>query len=169
MFTQQQNWTLQLTALGLCGVALLNTGFAAPPALHTGMSMLHAASTQVRTNTPAGSATRSQRLDLRLPTSPFDTSEREISDPPSARGATEFGSFHRRALGGGAAPPSQSAQGNAALPSTGRIRSPMEELARRVHREGLPVARLWENKSALVSLGLNQKGKPGLWLVQKVH
>src|ERR1700727_271406 len=32
-------------------------------------------------------------------------------------------------------------------------------LASRVHREGLPVARLWENKAALVSLGLNQRGK----------
>jgi hypothetical protein len=44
-----------------------------------------------------------------------------------------------------------------------------EEFARRVHREGLPVARLFESKSALVSLGLNQKGKPGLWLIQKTR
>jgi hypothetical protein len=42
-------------------------------------------------------------------------------------------------------------------------------LANRVHREGLPVARLWQNKSALVSLGLNQRGKPGLWFTQKMH
>jgi hypothetical protein len=39
----------------------------------------------------------------------------------------------------------------------------------RFHREGLPVARLWENHSALISLGLNAKGKPGLWLVQKTR
>jgi hypothetical protein len=45
--------------------------------------------------------------------------------------------------------------------------SPAEALVSRVHREGLPVARLWENKSALLSLGLNQKGQPGLWLIQK--
>lgn len=51
----------------------------------------------------------------------------------------------------------------------GRSMSGTEAFARRVHREGLPLARLWENKSALVSLGLNQKGKPGLWLVQKTH
>jgi hypothetical protein len=44
-----------------------------------------------------------------------------------------------------------------------------EEFARRVHREGLPVARILETKSALVSLGLKQKGKPGLWLIQKTH
>ena len=50
-----------------------------------------------------------------------------------------------------------------------RTMSQAEIFARRVHREGLPVARLWESKSALLSIGLNQKGKPGLWLTQKVH
>jgi hypothetical protein len=50
-----------------------------------------------------------------------------------------------------------------------RVPSRAEEFARRMHREGLPVARLWENKSALVSLGLNEKGKPGLWLIQKTR
>ena len=40
---------------------------------------------------------------------------------------------------------------------------------REFHRDGLPVARLWETKSALVHVGLNQKGKPGLWIVQKMH
>jgi hypothetical protein len=50
-----------------------------------------------------------------------------------------------------------------------RVPSRAEEFARRVHREGLPVARLWENKSALVSLGLNERGKPGLWVIQKTH
>jgi hypothetical protein len=44
-----------------------------------------------------------------------------------------------------------------------------EIIARRVHQEGLPIARLWESNSALLSIGLNQKGKPGLWLTQKVH
>lgn len=50
-----------------------------------------------------------------------------------------------------------------------RVMSRAESFARRFHREGLPLARLWENHSALVSLGLNGKGKPGLWLVQKTH
>jgi hypothetical protein len=45
----------------------------------------------------------------------------------------------------------------------------MSDLVRRVHREGLPVARLWENRSALLSLGLNQRGKPGLWIIQKTQ
>jgi hypothetical protein len=47
--------------------------------------------------------------------------------------------------------------------------SSAEAFTRRVHQEGLPVARLFETKSALVSVGLNQKGKPGLWLIQKTH
>ena len=53
--------------------------------------------------------------------------------------------------------------------SIARIRPPIEEMARRIQHEGLPLARLWENQSALVHIGLNPHGKPGLWLVQKVH
>jgi hypothetical protein len=49
-----------------------------------------------------------------------------------------------------------------------RAGSPVE-FANRIRHEGLPLARLWENHSALISLGLNPKGKPGLWLVQKTH
>ena len=84
------------------------------------------------------------------------------------RGFTTFPSPQHR--------PALALQSELQLPELGaadrlqtRIPSRMEELARRVHKEGLPVARLWENKSALVSLGLNQRGKPGLWIVQKVH
>jgi hypothetical protein len=47
--------------------------------------------------------------------------------------------------------------------------SPAQAYARRVHREGVPMARLWESRSALLSIGLNQQGKPGLWLIQKIH
>jgi hypothetical protein len=50
-----------------------------------------------------------------------------------------------------------------------RVMGRAESFVRRFHREGLPVARLWETHSALLSLGLNGKGKPGLWLVQKTH
>jgi hypothetical protein len=47
--------------------------------------------------------------------------------------------------------------------------SRVKQFAERFHHEGLPVARLWETHSALLSLGLNQRGKPGLWLIQKTH
>ena len=41
-------------------------------------------------------------------------------------------------------------------------------MERRVPHEGLPVARLWETKTALLHVGLSPRGKPGLWLIQKV-
>jgi len=97
------------------------------------------------------------RLDLRLPSS--------LLESATARAAA-FPSMHR---------PSSAVQeqdrfsGLSSGITQTRIPSRLEEMARRVHREGLPVARLWENNSALVSLGLNQRGKPGLWVVQKIH
>ena len=48
-------------------------------------------------------------------------------------------------------------------------RPTMQDFVQRVHQQGLPVARLLETKSALLHLGLNARGKPGLWLVQKTH
>jgi hypothetical protein len=65
------------------------------------------------------------------------------------------------------------AQQQVQLPGLGaegmHARPTVQEFVHRVHQEGLPMARLFENKSALVHLGLNPKGKPGLWLVQKTH
>jgi hypothetical protein len=48
-------------------------------------------------------------------------------------------------------------------------RPTIQEFVQKVRREGLPVARLFETKSALVHVGLSPRGKPGLWLVQKTH
>ena len=96
------------------------------------------------------------RLDLRAPSHSAAPEESTTSFPSAL--------IHRHA-GGGEQP--------AQLPSLGagnpRIRPPLAELARHIQHEGLPVARLWENNSALVHIGLNQRGKPGLWLVQKIH
>jgi len=44
-----------------------------------------------------------------------------------------------------------------------------EALVRRIRHEGIPVARLWESHSALVSLGLGPRLKPGIWLIQKTR
>ena len=100
-------------------------------------------------------AQRLEHLDLRPPTGLLSGgSDKGFSAFPSA--------LHRPSLG------SSSEMSLPALGTQNRVPSRVEEFARRVHREGLPVARLWENKSALVSLGLNQKGKPGLWIIQKV-
>jgi len=70
------------------------------------------------------------------------------------------------------APKSESVEDQ--LPSLGnadtavKITSRAEEFTRRFHREGLPLARLWETRSAMLSLGLSPRGKPGIWLIQKI-
>jgi hypothetical protein len=50
-----------------------------------------------------------------------------------------------------------------------RIPSRAELLTRNFHRDGLPVAKLFQSQYSLVHIGLNQKGKPGLWFVEKLH
>lgn len=50
-----------------------------------------------------------------------------------------------------------------------RDQSPTEQFIRQVRKEGMPFARLWQNDQALLSLGLNRKGKPGLWIIQKTR
>ena len=96
-------------------------------------------------------------LDLHPPMNVYSAAEKASAAFPSGA--------HRQVMGA----PQQFQLPALGLEGQGRIPGRVEEFARRVHREGLPVARLWENKSALVSLGLNQKGKPGLWLIQKTH
>lgn len=132
--------------LGLCGLGCINAALAASPLSR------HAASRPAKVV-----------LDLR----PSMTAFAATSQSASEKSSPVFPSaLHRQALGG---------ERQIELPALGtegaQVRTPsrVEEFARRVHHEGLPLARLWENKSALVSLGLNKKGKPGLWLIQKVH
>ncbi|HME39816.1 MAG TPA: hypothetical protein VKG63_12760 [Steroidobacteraceae bacterium] len=97
-------------------------------------------------------------LDLHPPAMAMYAAEKPSAAFPS--------SLHRQSLG---APEHLQLPGMVSEGGPTRIKGPAEEFVQRVHREGLPVARLWENKSALVHLGLNQRGKPGLWLVQKIH
>jgi hypothetical protein len=96
-------------------------------------------------------------LDLQLPANMPLTVDKS---------SAPFPSMHRPAQW--AEGPSQPRGWSAAV-SSARTPSRVEELTLRFHREGLPLARLWENKSALVSLGLNPKGKLGVWLTQKTH
>jgi hypothetical protein len=96
-------------------------------------------------------------LDLQPPATEMSAVEKAPATFPSLR---------RRILG--AQDPIQLSSVSSETPQA-RIPGRVEQLALRFHREGLPIARLWENKSALVSLGLNQKGKPGLWIIQKTR
>jgi hypothetical protein len=115
-----------------------------------------------------------ERLDLRPPgTGDFAALSAlrvhaDMTSSPEAAAAYESKKFPSPHRGGAEtdednSPPTGMAAGHA------RIMGRAEAFAQRFHREGLPVARLWESHSALISLGLNQKGKPGLWLVQKTH
>ena len=47
--------------------------------------------------------------------------------------------------------------------------SPAEKFVGRMHREGLPIARLWKSESALLSIGLNKRGKPGVWFTKTLR
>jgi hypothetical protein len=135
--------------LGLYWVAM-NTALGAPPSHVRGL------------HSEAAHADLHPHLDLRPSVNGVTTAEAAPAAFPSA---------HRQSLGG----QPLGAQRQFELPGMGaerppaRVPSRAEEFAQRVHREGLPIARLWENKSALLSLGLNKKGKPGLWLVQKIR
>jgi hypothetical protein len=175
-------------ACGICGMALVSMAVAAPPASR---SMLGAWSSDDSPKTKQSSGfaqsgfakslsarMESGRLDLRAPTewpsmpggkdgrSPGATAH---SDATSSSGPTSesvpFPSSHRALESGHEEQQPSWGADEPAMKSMSRA----EEFTRRVHREGLPVARLWQSHSALVSLGLNQRGKPGLWLIQKVH
>lgn len=165
------------TAL-LCSLCLSCASVAAPPLLKVASpgrtpsaETFHGAQGRIA-NSTAGSH---ERLDLRPPGAGefaalgahrTHVDMTSSSETAAAYESKSFPSPHR---------PTEGPEGANPLPSMGaeaghpRIMGRAEDFARRFHREGLPIARLWENHSALVSLGLNPKGKPGLWLVQKTH
>jgi hypothetical protein len=150
-----------LAMLALSGIPL-STALAMPP---LSQRAAHVDSRPALDSRPASDAR--PPLDLR---SPLELHAVAAAMVISEKRADAFPSYsmHRPMLAGEA----QESVGTSAMESLGaqsRMESPMQALAHRVHREGLPVARLWENRSALVSLGLNQKGKPGLWIIQKIH
>jgi hypothetical protein len=117
------------------------------------------------------------RLDLRAP-SDFGAARAasDVPTEPSASNSVPFPSARRGLKNENEPvedqPPQESPSvGTAGLRNTGlamKNTSRVEELTRRLHREGLPIARLWQTHSAMVSLGLSPRGKPGIWLIQKI-
>jgi hypothetical protein len=139
-----------LATLAMAEVLAFNVSIAAPPTAPVQKTVPHASVAQ-------NQATPATHLDLHLPARIVANDDDKPLAFPSAFIHRQFGGIE------------QTAQ----LPSLGagnpHTRPPMMELARHIQHEGLPIARIWENHSALVHLGLNQRGKPGLWLVQKIH
>jgi hypothetical protein len=165
---------IRAAAGGLCGLGLMSAAIAAPP-LNAARPLLATAgsarSTSVADTAFAHHAHISPavQLDLQLP---------GRSTPAINQGtATGFAStafpsaIHHLDLG--RADPGTDDRYQLRAPRLGetnfRTMSQTQVLALRIRREGLPIARLLESKSALLSIGLNQRGKPGLWLTQKVH
>ena len=144
---------------GLWGLGLMSLAIASPPPLvdTTFIRRAHAS--------PA------VRLDLQLLV--------ERSAPTSVHGATTaFAStafpsaIHHLEIGKTDLGTDDRYQQHSALgvgETNFRTMGQAEILALRIRREGLPIARLLESKSAMLSIGLNQRGKPGLWVTQKVH
>ena len=139
----QKKSFLTRIVVGVVALLALSSALAAPP------------QARLQPRPQSQIQTLGQHLDLRAPSPALDAAQRPASFPSM---------LHRQAA---------SPQETSPLPSLGsegmRSRPGIQEFVRRVHREGLPVARLFETKSALVHLGLSPKGKPGLWLVQKTH
>ncbi|HEY6620498.1 MAG TPA: hypothetical protein VIY68_13190 [Steroidobacteraceae bacterium] len=140
-------WAAGLEVVALCLLAC--AAVAAPPGRLQSRSP---GQTPVRLQAPA------QRLDLRAP------SHAEEAGNMAQKSPSAFPSMARR---------QNSTPEHIELPLLGadgmRVRPSIQEFVQKVHREGLPVARLFETKSALVHLGLSPRGKPGIWLVQKMH
>jgi hypothetical protein len=156
--------TKALLKLGCCALCCLAAAVhAAPPSGASGGGLLQRASGLLAAQPSRSPASRMdlQRLDLRAPESlPADHASRTMDDSAGA-----FPSAKRAAI----APESRAeeelpALGGAAIHTMSRA----QEMAQRVQREGVPVARLWETRSALLHVGLSPRGKPGLWLIQKV-
>jgi hypothetical protein len=143
---------ISIAALGFGALALLSpvafvssAAFAVPPQGRP----------QVRL--PGQPLTPAQPLDLRAPSQTLEAGS------AADKSSNAFPSRRQN-------PASPARLELAGLGSDGmRARPTIQDVVHRAHREGLPVARLFETKGALVHLGLSPKGKPGLWLVQKTH
>ena len=155
---------LNLATAGLVSFLYLPNAGAAVPSPSDGQ-VKYSSVPATRLAAPSTTSDKSRRLDLRPPEIVSSDKLFERSSEPH----TAFTSFSRHDLvsmhdDSGAAQSSHTAPAN-----NERTLTRTEVLANQFRRQGLPVARLWENDSALVHLGLNQRGKPGLWIVQKLR
>jgi hypothetical protein len=169
----RSNRMMGVAAGGLCGLGFLTAAAASPPFGH-GNSSLSTIDSARSVSAVGRYVARQEKaltaqLDLHPPRdAPSDLPHHDAD----SLGSTPFpSSIHHLDLGRSEIDQEDRTRLPALHTSetTGRLMSPAETLVRRVHREGLPMARLWQSKSAVLSIGLNNRGRPGLWLTQKVH
>jgi hypothetical protein len=162
-----------VAAGGLCGLGLMSSAIASPP-----ISRGKTSPSTIDSARPTSVGSRSFAHQEPTSSNHLDLRPLEDSSPATVRGgAAAFAlttfptAIHHLYLGRA----DSGTDDRIRRPDLGtgelsfRTMSQAEIFARRVHQEGLPVARLWESHSALLSIGLNQKGKPGLWFTQKAH
>jgi len=108
-------------------------------------------------------------LDLRVPHDPFVAETRAGPGGFAFRSVSSGSPYLLRGLAGTGANDHDTRSGFDIREADFRVASPVERLVGRVRREGLPIARLWKSESALLSIGLNQRGKPGVWFTKTVR
>jgi hypothetical protein len=143
-----QSGVLLAGLIGLCELVALQSAFAQPPRQKVTAALSHGSKGQER-DPP--------RLDLRAPS--------QVLSGYQAN-ATSAAPTDRR-LFGGESPFRSDTQPNSE--QSGHIMSPLQNMAHNYQREGLPLAKLFQNGNSLVHVGLNPRGKPGLWIVHKLH
>jgi hypothetical protein len=158
--------TKTLAKLACCALCCLAAAVhAAPPPGVSGGGLLQRASGLLAAKSSGSPASRPdlQRLDLRAP-------ENLAAERTPSAVADSADAFPSAKHGARIVPASRPEEDLPALGGGAPIHpmSRVQEMAQRVQREGLPVARLWETRSALLHVGLSPRGKPGLWLIQKV-
>jgi hypothetical protein len=149
---------LAAAMVGLCEVAALHCAFAGQPLEKVTEALTHSKESHGSAALPALKG----RLDLRPPSEAMGSDE-TIAVAASAPGNHRLfaGQLSSRFDAPRASSPPAS--------QTGHIMSPMESLVHNYRQEGLPVAKLFQSNESLVHLGLSPKGKPGLWIVHKLH
>src|ERR1019366_6985044 len=170
MNKEGKNQLMYAAASGLCGLGLLSSATASSPFNAGGSPATVEAARSLSVTTRSflhQEHTSNTLLDLRLPA---DSSRAIIHHGAAASASPPSPSaIHHLDLGKA----DRDTDDRVPLPALGaselsfQVMSRAEIFVRGVHREGLPIAGLWESKSALLSIGLNRRGQSGLWLSQR--
>jgi hypothetical protein len=144
-----------ITAAGLCVVGFLSNSMAAPL-----QSRMAPALQQTAIIAP---------LDLRMPHDPFIPGNLAGSIALELRTFPSGIQHPARDVAGAGTNDHAIPTGLATSEADFHFASPSERFVGRMRREGLPIARLWKSESALLSIGLNKRGKPGVWFTKTFH
>jgi hypothetical protein len=143
----------------ICEIAVLSAAHAEPPLQKVTTALVQSRASKGQDRASVRLETRQDsRLDLRPPSAVQPNNEAAAED--------SFAGTHR--LFRGESLFRADAHDPADAAST-HVMSPLQNMAHNFQKEGLPIAKLFQSNSSLVHVGLNSKGKPGLWIVHKTH